>query len=283
VALLPLVIGDASHPLTGWIKAFPLSIRIRQVPVAFGFGTLYQSGVVDYGLLGAALLAGCLLVLLVAAAEDRQLRNGGITAAIVAFVVLAPLALVALGRDYYIARNLMPAWIPLAVLIGGACAAARARAAGIVLATVLLASFIVAEARIDQHAGYQRPNWRGVASALASAPGPRAIVAYDGGLAAGPLAIYLPRVSWLDANRTPGPGERPVGVGEIDVVGSTSQTRAKALPSGFTLIGSKPVDSYLVERFALSSPLRGTRIAIAKIAESVLGPAPPGAAVVIQK
>ena len=151
------------------------------------------------------------------------------------------------------------------------------------LATVLLISFVVAQARVDGHPGYQRPDWRGVASALGDPRAPRAIVAFDGELAAGPLAIYLPSVSWLQANRAPGPGEPPVGVGEIDVVGSTFQTRAKTLPTGFRLIGSKPVDSYLVERFALSTPLRTTRTAIAKLAESVLGPAPPGPAVLIQK
>ena len=57
VALLPHFLGHASHP-RDWIGAFPLAIRIKQVPVAFGLGSLYQSSIVNYGLIGAAVLAG---------------------------------------------------------------------------------------------------------------------------------------------------------------------------------------------------------------------------------
>ena len=46
--------------------------------------------------------------------------------------------------------------------------------------------------RINSDSTYQRPNWRGVAEALwTPSTGPRAVVAYDGGFAAVPIALYL--------------------------------------------------------------------------------------------
>ena len=67
---------------------------------------------------------------LVIGADDRQLGGAGAAAALAAVVLLVPLGLALLGEDYYIPRALMPAWIPLAVLIGAACTASRAWAAG---------------------------------------------------------------------------------------------------------------------------------------------------------
>ena len=54
-AVLPLAVSDTTHPLN-WINAFPLAVRIQQVPTEFGLGSLYQSSLVSYGLLAAAAL-----------------------------------------------------------------------------------------------------------------------------------------------------------------------------------------------------------------------------------
>ena len=203
VALLPLLFTHATSSLLGFISGTPLGSRIQQVPVEFGLGTLYQSPIVSYGLLGAAALAGALVVLLVIGADGAQLRGAGAAAALAAVVLLLPLLLALLGEDYYIPRALMPAWIPLAVVVGAACTAPRARVAGAILAAILLASFVYAQVRISDNPQYQRPNWRGVARALGTAGGPRAIVAYDGSAATDPLAIYLPGVPWTAVRQRP--------------------------------------------------------------------------------
>ena len=52
-AVLPMALSDTSHPL-GWIQTFPLSVRIKQVPVDFALSSLYHSSLVTHGLLGAA-------------------------------------------------------------------------------------------------------------------------------------------------------------------------------------------------------------------------------------
>ena len=278
-ALLPLAVSDASHPLQGWITTFPLSLRIQQVPVAFGLGTLYQSTIVSYGLLGAAALAGCVIVLLVIGADSAQLRGAGIAAVIAGFVLLAPLLLALLGRDYYIARNLLPAWIPLAVVIGAACTAPLARAAGVALTVVLVAASVWATVRIDSSPQYQRPDWRGVAAALGTPSAPRAIVAYDGLSATVPLAVYLPGA------RTP--AQTPVAVSELDIVASTLDTTSASLPAPTRLIARKQVHGYLVERFSFDPALHLTASALIDRAATLLetpgGSAGAGGAVVIQR
>ena len=276
--LLPLLFTHATSSLLGFISSTRLSGRIQQVPVAFGLGTLYESPLVRYGLLGAALLAAAMIALLVIGSDDRQLRGAGAAGALAAVVLFVPLVLALLGEDYYIFRALIPAWIPLAVVVGAACTAPRTRVAGGVLLAVLLASFVYAQVRIESNARYQRPDWRGVARALGTAPpGGRAIVAYDGGLASDPLAIYLPRVPWTQT------GAGSTTVPEIDVVGRAWQSVGHRLPPGAQLIGTKKVDDFLVARFAIAPAQRLTPTQIATAAPNLLGPAPPSGLVLLQR
>lgn len=274
-ALLPLILGHASSSLLSFIRVVPLHTRIEQVPVTFGLGTLYRSpSLVNYGLLGAAVLIGALILLLVGGAPRAQLLGAGIAALLAAVVILAPLLLALGGVDYYIARALMPAWIPLAIVIGAAATAPGARLAGAALALVLVGAFVYAQIKIESDAQYQRPQWRAVAAALGTAHGPRAIV-LDDGLGTDPLATYLPRVPWTLPSG-------PLTVDEVDVIGSPFQTRAHPLPAGVQLVGRKVVDGFLVDRFALSSAWSGAADAIGARAQQLLPQATPYPAVLLQ-
>jgi mannosyltransferase len=276
IAILPLAIGDTSHPLS-WIKAFPLSVRIKQVPVDLGLGTLYQSSLVTDGLLGASALALVVLALLVFGGERPQRRGAAIAAALSAIVILLPILLAQVGGDYVVPRNFAPAWIPLAVLLGAACTVPRARVAGAALTVVLLGSFVYAGIRIGNNAHYQRPDWRGVAAALGTTNGQRAIVAYDAGFASQPLAIYLRGVPW------PHPMQTPITVGEVDVIGSAYQEPPAQLPPGARLLSSRAVKGgFLVDRFEVSPAWTLTPDQIGSRAGALLGPAPPGPAVLVQ-
>jgi 4-amino-4-deoxy-L-arabinose transferase-like glycosyltransferase len=274
-ALLPLILGHASNSLLSFITSTPLHIRIEQVPVAFGFGALYQTSLVNYGLLGAAALAAALILLVVAGAPPDQLRGAAIAAGLAAVVLVAPLLLALAGVDYYIYRALMPAWIPLAVVIGAACTAPRLRLPGAALAVVLLGSFIWAQVKIQSDTQYQRADWRGVTAALGRVSGPRAILV-DDGLGTDPLRIYLPRVPWT------GPAG-VVTVDEVDVVGNPYQVRANPLPAGARMIGRRVVDGFLVDRFAVSPAWQGSIDEIEARAQQLLTPASPGAAVLYQR
>ena len=73
-ALIPHVTPRLNHPAE-FIVGVPLAQRIQQVPVTFGMSTLWQSNLVSWGLLGAAVLAAAVIALLVIGGDDRELRG----------------------------------------------------------------------------------------------------------------------------------------------------------------------------------------------------------------
>ena len=280
LALIPHVVPRLDRPAQ-FIVSLPLSLRLQQVPVTFGMNTLFQSSLVSYGLIGAAVVAAAAIGLLVAGAGRRELRGAGLAAGLAGAVLLIPLALALAGHDDYIARGLMPGWVPLAIALAAACTARRARTGGAVLAVVLLAMFVYAGVRIDGDPAFQKPDWRGVATALGPRPHTqRAIVAYSGVFAAAPLSVYLPGVPWS------GPGltqtQSPVRVSEVDVVGSAAQ-RVGTPSAGIRLLSSRVVDGYRVVRFSLARPWILSPEAIAARAPALLGPSSGGASVMVQR
>ena len=281
--LIPHLISHQAHP-AGWIDNFRLSVRVRQVPVAFGFSPQYQSPTaLNYGLLGAALLVGAMIVLLLVGADGPELRGAGLAAGLAAFVLLIPLALALIGHDYYEPRALIPAVIPLSVVLGAACAARGARIAGAAVAVLVGALFVYAAVKIDSDHRYQRADWSGVATALGHTLSTRAIAAYDSTFATAPLAVYLPGVAWTGPDQVPQISQAPVTVHEVDVVGDVGQSVTARLPGGVRLLASRRVDSYLVYRFALRRPWRGvTPLQIGARAAQLVGPAAGAPAVLIQ-
>jgi hypothetical protein len=274
LALIPLLVSHATASLLGFITGTHLSTRIQEVPVAFALGPTFETSLMSYGLIGAAVLAGLLIVLLIVGAEADELRGAGVAAALAGFVILAPLIVALLGKDYYLERALIPAWLPLSIVLAAGCTTRRLRVPGAILAGIVLAGFAYGAIRIatDQH--YQRPDWRAVAHALGSASGPRAIVAYDD-LATDPLKLYLRRVPWTNP-------ARPVAVGEVDVVGYPLQRVADRLPEGVRLLSTTRVDDFLVFRFSVARPEPLTADQIGSRAERLLANGPPGQVVLLQ-
>jgi hypothetical protein len=281
--MLPLALSDASHRLS-WIQAFPLSTRLQQIPVNLGLGNLYQSSIVTYGLLGAAAIAGILILLLIIGARREELEGAGIAAMVAAFVLLVPVGLALLGSDYVVPRNFMPAWIPLAVVVGAACTASGTRVAGALLLVALLGGSVWALIRVGDDAQYRKPDWRGVAAALGATTRERAIVVYAGAFGTAPLAAYLRGVAWTGpALNNPQPGLAPVTVGEVDVVGNIAESIPDQPPAGARLIATRRVAGYLVVRYRVAPAWHGSRPAIGARAAALLGPAPPGAGVLVQR
>ena len=174
-----------------------------------------------------------MIALLVIGADAKELRGAALAAALAAAVLVVPLLLAVVGRDYYEPRALTPAWIPLAVVLAAACTARRALLPGALLGAAICGSFVWANIRIAHHAAYQRQDWRAVAAALGPARRERAIVAYEGTFATAPLALYLPGVSWASGSQDPQPDTTtPVRVSEIDVVGNTFQHPPRTPPPG---------------------------------------------------
>jgi len=278
---IPHLIPQLRNPQQ-WVTGQPLSIRMQQVPITFGLGSLYQGPLVHDGLLAAAVVAVLVLGLLLTGAGDRQLRGAGVAALLAAVVIVVPLVLALIGSDGFIARALMPAWPPLAIVIAAACTANRARLPGAALGLVLAGLFVWSGLKIDSDSVYQRPDWREVAAALGTAHGTRAIVAYPGQFATAPLSLYLKGTPWTGAGAPPGIGSGPVTISELDIVGSTAESLSR-LPAGIRLISARAVNIYQVDRFALATPWHTDSVAIGARALTLLGPTPPGLAVMIQR
>ena len=269
VAMFPLALIDTAHGV-GWIGDAPRKVRVSQAISEWGVSILYRRTTVNEGLLaGAALIV--IAVILLAVGGDRRTRTGAaVAAAVGGFVWVAPLVLGYLGHDYFLSRNLIPAVVPLAVVLGMVCVVPRARLLGAALAVALLATFAYAAIQVQTKPYLQRPDWRAVAHALGPAAVPRAILAANGQTAI-PLKIYLRRVNWVQ------PQSQLVRVGEIDIVGARKQLPLKPVrvlrdgrlvwftphgaptpsvvsPKGATLVDRFVVQSWIVGRFVLARP-----------------------------
>jgi uncharacterized membrane protein len=275
LALIPLLVNHATASLLGFITGTHLSTRVQEVPVAFALGPPFETSLLSYGLIGAAALAAVLIVLLIVGGEPDELRGVGVASALAAVVLLVPLVLALLGTDYYIERALIPAWLLLAIVVAAGCTTGRLRFPGAILAGLVLAGFAYGVIRIDTDTQYQRPDWRAVAEALGSPSGSRAIIVYDS-FGTDPLAFYLRGVPWTEP-------AGPVSVSEVDVVGYLWQTPADRLPGNVRLITTRRVGDSLVARFSLGRDWRFTRGAIAARGSGLLGPAPSGSTVLVQR
>ena len=115
-----------------------------------------------------------LLGLVLAARLAPQERRGAlIGASLAAAVVLVPIVLAVVGRDYVIARNAIVAVVPAAVCVGTGFASRRLGVAAAVLLCALCATIAVAPA-FD--ATYGRTDWRGAARAIGATDTERAVV-----------------------------------------------------------------------------------------------------------
>jgi hypothetical protein len=185
-------------------------------------------------------------------------------------------------HDDFIARGLMPAWPALAVAFGAACGVRAAPAVGGVLAVVILAAFVWAGIRIDTDQTFQRPDWRGVAAALGSGGGrARAVVAYPGQFATGPLSLLLPRTPWSGPGGVVPDPDAPTTISELDIVANAGVVPVRP-PAAVALIARHQVDGYEVLRYRVSAASPTDPAEITGLAASLLRGAPSGPTVMIQ-
>ncbi len=283
VAMLPFAFLDTGHGV-GWIAAISRVNRVSST-LEWGVSILYRRVTVA-DRLGVLAVGIAVIALLLALAGDGRARQAAKVGAVIAgAVILIPLALGFLGQDYFLARNLIPAFIPLISVVAVACTLRRARALGGALAIGLIVVFSAAAVRVQTKPYLERPNWRAVATALGPAGAPRAILVANG-TTADALKIYLPRVNWVQ------PRARKLLISEIDVVGATkrlplaagrpqarelrlhrrvrlsrgSPVPTSVAPSGTTLLRRFPVKNWVLARFVLRHPMRISIDRLARLA-----------------
>jgi hypothetical protein len=179
--------------------------------------------------------------LLIWRGDPDERRGAGIAALVGGTPVALRLLAAALGKDYFDGRNLLPAFVPLLIVIGAGFGVRRAgRAAAVAFCLCVL----VFTLQIDRLPRLQREDLRNAAARVGPL-GPAKIVITDRYIASQPL----------HSGATP--STPPVR--EIDLVGAAAAGRhaAHLLPGAFRLVGAEPVPyDFTLTRFRASHPVR---------------------------
>ncbi len=194
LALAPLVIHQASLGHAEWIGGRSLGHRLWEVGVTFFVGETGDIIARPETLLPAvvpllAALAALALLALRGGREER--RAGGLMLAIASATAAAPVAvaLLAPGKDYVLARNLIPALVPLLLAVAIGATLHAARRGGAIIAAVLVAYSLGFSIWASASPTLQRPDWDAVATRIGEPTAPRATVLWT--LGAASLRFYL--------------------------------------------------------------------------------------------
>ncbi|MBS1679280.1 MAG: glycosyltransferase family 39 protein [Actinobacteria bacterium] len=249
-SLLPLIAAQANPKHIGWIADGALSTRFYQTGVSFLIGEtghiIGEPPRVQYAVLPA--IAVGLAALVVLAIGTRRERRGGALGLAVGLGVLALAGAAALvGKDYVVERNLLPALVPLAVVVALGLGAARVRLAGTLVAVALCSFWLAFDVYVTQTPNLQRLDFRGAAAALGPARAPRAIVSWR--LAGDPLRWYLEdgAMHWFGG---------PERVREVDLVGKRVVAEGRAnLPAAFRPAGVVRMGRLTIVRYVSPRPV----------------------------
>jgi mannosyltransferase len=242
LALLPLLVAQVNPLHIDWIEHTPLSSRVLQAGVSFLAGetghVIAEPPRERYALIPAVAIAAGLLLLALRGSR-REARAALAPLAVGGGTVVLAVAAALAGRDYVVERNLLPALVPLAVVVAVCFSLRAAGRLGALCATVLCLYWLAFAVYVDATPNLQRPDLRALAERLGPPRRPRAIVGWK--LAAEPIRFYL-----HDGSRRVYSGE--MRVREVDVVSKPAAWSAPAsLPGAF-----RPFDRLRLERATLT-------------------------------
>ncbi|HXF32744.1 MAG TPA: glycosyltransferase family 39 protein [Solirubrobacterales bacterium] len=255
IAVAPVAIHQMSLGHAEWIGNFSLGHRLGETATTFVTG---ETGDIIarperpwLAFVPLALSLGALALLLRRRA-GRERRAAGRALLLVAAGIGIPaaLALVAASKDFVLARNLIPALVPLLAAIGIAVSSPASRRLGAAVGALLFAyslGFCILASADEQ---FQRPNWSAVAERMGEPRGPRATVTWTLGEA--PLRYYLStgaiqvraseRYDWL--------------VKEVDFVsdGSAPAPPRHLLGPGFHQVADEDTGRLVIRRYRFQQP-----------------------------
>jgi 4-amino-4-deoxy-L-arabinose transferase-like glycosyltransferase len=253
--LAPLAIHQMSYGHAEWIGNLTLGHRLWETAATFLTGeTADIIGRPERPLLAVLPLALCLLafglVLWRGGREERRAASVPLLVGAAAILVPVALAILASGKDYVLARNMMPALVPLLVVVAIGLTLPSARRLGNLLAAGLLAYSLGFCVWASFSPDLQRPDWGAVASRLGEPQAPRATVTWTLGEA--PLRFELSSGAFMAK-----PSERYGWmVHEIATVseGKVPPLPRKLLGPGFRETGREDAGRLFIRRYRLPRP-----------------------------
>lgn len=253
--LAPLAIHQMSYGHTEWIGKFSLGHRLWETAATFLTG---ETGDIigrpeqpHLALVPLALALGAFALL--ARRGTRQERCATavpLTVAAVAVGVPLLLAIVSTSKDYVLARNLLPALVPLLLVVAIALTGQRVRRAGTAIAAALLVYSLGFCIWAGAAPDLQRPDWDAVAEHLGEPEAPRAVVLWTLGEA--PLRYYL-STGAIQLKASEGYGWL---VHEIDLVseGEAPPPPRRLLGPGFREVADEDLGRLFIRRYRLPGP-----------------------------
>jgi mannosyltransferase len=274
LGLIPFAISQQSSGQANWIAGTPFARRLGQVVPQFAAGFDGPA----HRILEPTAIAIVLLALVgLARGSAGAPRRGALLAGGIALSgFLISLALVVVGFDDLLTRNLLAIWAPAAVLVAGGLAAARPRSVGLVATVALCVIGVITAVGVAVDRDLERPDWRVVAGALgtrAPAGGRAILVQHYSDLL--PLSLYEPGLA-----RWPSGGA--IRVREFDVVSFTappssgfcwwgsacnlwrSRMQASYPIAGLHRVSERRVLQFTVLRMVSSRPVTVTPAAVSK-------------------
>jgi mannosyltransferase len=253
--LAPLVIHQMSYGHAEWIGKFSLGHRIWETAATFVTG---ETGDIIGGPERPSLAFLPLALVLVAfgllawrgSREEKRAAAVPLAVGGIALGIPLLLAIGSASKDFVLARNLLPALVPLLVVVAIGLTAERARRLGAVIAAALLAYSLAFCIWVNFEPELQRPDWNVVADRLGEPEAPRATVLWVLGEA--PLRYYL---STGAIQLKPVEGYDWL-VREIDVVsdGEAPPPPRRLLGPGFREVGHEDAGRLFIRRYRLAGP-----------------------------
>lgn len=216
-SLLPLTVTQEGAGYASFISGEPLAERLGEAvkQLLLGFDSPVEP--VTVALTLAVALAGGALAILTPGESDR--RGIALAAAVGLAIVALPAGAALAGQDYVLTRNLILAWVPLAIVAAAELTGAKAGRAGLAALALAGLLMLVSTAGVPLERAWQRENWRGASKAIGK-PSARAIV-ITGTRLERPLRLYRPQ-----AARAPR-GE----VGEVVLIARRGRDLGAAVPA----------------------------------------------------
>jgi len=255
VALVPLLAHQVSKEHADWISNFTLGHRLWETASAFVVGE--TADVIARPERPALAIVPLLLVLCAFALlalrggrEDRRAAAVPLSVAVAAIGIPLLIAFLMPGKDFVLARNLLPALLPLLVVVAIAVTMPAARRLGAALGAVLLTYSLGFSVWASVDPSLQRPDWREVASKLGEPEAPRATVTWTIGQA--PLRDYL-KTGAIEVK----PSERYDWlVHEVNLVsyGEAPPPPRHSLGPGFREVAGEEADQLFIRRYRRAGP-----------------------------